>query len=71
MSAPSYPSARLESAQPDLGLSDIERQILASLHAIRFGSLEIVIHDSRIVQIERTEKTRFDAKGKALSEAAS
>jgi hypothetical protein len=71
MSAPSYPSVRPDSTAHLSELSDIERQILASIHAIRFGSLEIVIHDSRIVQIERTEKTRFDAKGKALSEAAS
>ncbi len=71
MSAPSYPSARLDTIPSHTDLSDIERQILASLHAIRFGSLEIVIHDSRIVQIERTEKTRFDAKGRPLSEAAS
>ncbi|WP_325363326.1 YezD family protein [Asticcacaulis sp.] len=52
-------------------LTEIERQILASLQQIRFGSLEIVIHDSRVVQIERSEKLRFDAKGKALNESLS
>ncbi len=69
MSVPSSPSAR-----PDFGertLTDIERQILTSLQQIRFGSLEIVIHDSRVVQIERSEKLRFDAKGKALNESLS
>ena len=64
MSVPSTAALRPE-------LSEIERQILASLQQIRFGSLEIVIHDSRVVQIERSEKLRFDAKGKALNESLS
>lgn len=36
--------------------------ITSILQGIRFGSLEIIIHDGKIVQIERKEKTRFDAK---------
>lgn len=31
-----------------------------ALKDIRFGSIEIVIHDSKIVQIERKEKFRLD-----------
>lgn len=31
-----------------------------SVKSIRFGVVQIVIHDSRVVQIERTERTRFD-----------
>ncbi len=38
----------------------IEQAILLALKGIRFGSVEIIIHDSRVVQIERKEKTRFD-----------
>ena len=34
--------------------------------AIRFGVVQIVIHESRVVQIERTEKLRFD---RAIGEA--
>jgi hypothetical protein len=37
----------------------IER-IVQALQGIRFGAVEIVIHDGRIVQIERKEKVRFD-----------
>lgn len=37
---------------------DMTRQILEALQGIRFGSVEIVIHDGRIVQIERREKVR-------------
>lgn len=52
-------------------LTEVERHILQSLQQIRFGTLEIVIHDSRVVQIERSEKVRFDVKGKPLADALS
>jgi len=42
--------------------SEIEREILNTLHRIRYGSVEITIHDSKVVQVERTEKVRFDKK---------
>lgn len=69
MSVPSSAPVRPELSVANL--SEVERQILTSLQQIRFGSLEIVIHDSRVVQIERSEKLRFDAKGKALNESLS
>ena len=31
--------------------------------SLRFGVIQIVVHDSRVVQIERTEKVRFDQRG--------
>ncbi|HEY3899161.1 MAG TPA: YezD family protein [Chthoniobacter sp.] len=31
-----------------------------SVKSIRYGVVQIVIHDARVVQIERTERTRFD-----------
>jgi hypothetical protein len=34
-------------------------EIIKSLEAIRFGSVEITVHDGRITQIERSEKVRF------------
>ena len=39
-------------------------RITDALKGIRFGAIEIVIHEGRIVQIERKEKVRFDAPGK-------
>jgi hypothetical protein len=38
----------------------VEREILDAVRGIRFGSVEIVIHDARVVQVIRTEKKRFD-----------
>ena len=31
-----------------------------SVKSIRYGIVQIVVHDSKVVQIERTERTRFD-----------
>ena len=38
----------------------VEQAILLALKGIRYGSVEIVVHDSKVVQIERRERTRFD-----------
>lgn len=40
--------------------SHLTQKILRALQDIRYGSVEIIIHDSRIVQIERKEKIRID-----------
>ena len=34
--------------------------VVSALRGVRYGSVEITIHDSRIVQIERREKLRFE-----------
>lgn len=34
--------------------------ILEAVRQIRFGSVEIVIHDGRVVAIEKREKVRLD-----------
>ena len=39
----------------------LTHKILSALQEIRYGSVEIIIHDSQIVQIERKEKIRIDA----------
>jgi len=35
-------------------------QISKAIQAIRFGSVEIIIQDGKVVQIERKEKIRFN-----------
>ncbi|MDF2922635.1 MAG: putative small protein [Paenibacillaceae bacterium] len=37
-------------------------RIKESLHGIDFGQVLITIHDGRIVQIERTERKRFEVE---------
>lgn len=34
--------------------------IAEQVASLRFGVVQIVVHDSRVVQIERTEKVRLD-----------
>ena len=36
------------------------REIVRAIESVSYGSVEVVIHNSRIVQIERKEKLRFD-----------
>ena len=38
---------------------DVEGHIIEALRGIRFGSVEILIQDGRVVQIERKEKVRL------------
>jgi hypothetical protein len=41
-------------------LRRIADELTQALSEIRFGSIEIIIQDSRVIQIERREKVRFD-----------
>ncbi len=38
----------------------VEKEILRALQDLAYGSVEIVVHDGRVVQIERKEKVRFN-----------
>jgi hypothetical protein len=50
-------------SEPDSG-DEILRRIASAISGVRFGSVEVVIQDSRVVQIERKEKFRFDKTGR-------
>jgi hypothetical protein len=39
---------------------EILLKIASAIRGVRYGAIEIVIQDSRVVQIERKEKFRFD-----------
>jgi hypothetical protein len=38
-----------------------ESEILAAIRGIRFGIVEIVVHDSRVMEIRQTKRVRFEA----------
>jgi hypothetical protein len=42
--------------------SALVRELRQALTSIRYGSIELIIHDGRCVQLERREKVRFDAE---------
>jgi hypothetical protein len=50
-------------SEPD-SADEILRRIANAISGVRFGSVEVVIQDSRVVQIERKEKFRFDKAGR-------
>ncbi len=35
--------------------------VRGKVESLRYGVVQIVVHDSEVTQIERTEKTRFDS----------
>ncbi len=35
-------------------------QILKAIKSIRYGYVQIIIQDSKVIQIDKTEKIRFD-----------
>ncbi|WP_159883692.1 YezD family protein [Paenibacillus puerhi] len=37
------------------------KRIIQSVNGLEYGSVQIVVHDGRIVQIERTERKRFES----------
>lgn len=55
---PSRPSAPTAEEQEWLEV------VRAKVNKLRFGSLQITVHDGRVTQIESVEKTRFTPKPK-------
>jgi hypothetical protein len=40
------------------------RSVRDAVRELRYGSVEVVVHEGRVVQIERREKVRFDEGGR-------
>jgi len=47
-------------ANKNIANYNIIREILDSVKKIKYGSINIKIHDAKVVQVEVTEKTRFE-----------
>ena len=39
--------------------------VIQNVKSLRFGVVEIVVHDSRVIQIEKTERVRLDQAKKS------
>ena len=56
-------TAKMAGRRPEISASDLSRgyldAIAAQLSGMSYGSLVITVHEGRVVQLERTEKTRF------------
>ncbi len=48
------------SPHPQVVSQDTLSRIAEAIQGIRFGTVQIIVHDARIVQIEATQKIRVD-----------
>jgi hypothetical protein len=56
-----HPEPRATPTTSARELSVHERDVLQAIRDTRYGTVEVTVHQSRIVQITRSEKVRFDA----------
>ena len=56
---PPFPERPLPSAAPDPAPVWLPI-VLAGVESLDFGTVQIVVHDHRVVQVERLERHRFD-----------
>ncbi|MCU0792848.1 MAG: YezD family protein [Opitutaceae bacterium] len=57
-------SAQSSSSASSAALPDWLAIVRAKVEGLRFGVVQIVVHDGKVTQIERTEKTRLGASGR-------
>jgi hypothetical protein len=43
--------------------------VVQHVKSLRFGVVEIVVHDSRVIQIEKTERVRLDKAEKSSEQS--
>jgi hypothetical protein len=48
------------SGAPTQSESRVLAEVLRAIRTLRYGSVQIVVQDSRVVQIDTTEKKRLD-----------
>ncbi len=56
-------SLHMSSTPIDNTQNDFSLMVMRALRGLRFGSVEIVVHDGRVVQIERRERVRLEPAG--------
>jgi len=63
MNAISETAARKQWESLTASEHDLLAQVLRALHELRYGSIVLTVHDSRVVEIQRTEKIRSAPRG--------
>jgi hypothetical protein len=53
----------IDSIQP------VEADVLAAIRRLRYGAVEVTVHDGRIVQVETREKVRIESAGRRPPES--
>jgi len=49
--------------QPDPWNRDLEKVLRELLKSFRFGAVTLVVQDGRVIQVDKTEKIRFNRPG--------
>ena len=57
--------ASAQIAREDVDVRHLAAEILEALKGIRYGAVEITVHDSRVVQIDRRERFRVQNQASA------
>ncbi|PYV37115.1 MAG: DUF2292 domain-containing protein [Acidobacteria bacterium] len=60
MSEQSFAPNQISLNRDERTMQQLISEILSALNKLRYGSVEITVHNSKIVQIEKKEKLRFD-----------
>ena len=50
----------LKQNQKNIVNDAIVKEIIEAVNSLKYGYIQITVHNSQIVQIDKTEKTRFD-----------
>ena len=67
MAAPTTPGDSTENA-PSPAVPDWIALVREKVENLRYGVVQLVVHDGRVTQIERTEKTRIAPAGARSSQ---
>lgn len=50
----------LKQDQKNIVNDAIIKEIIETLNSLKYGHVQITVHNSKVVQIDKTEKVRFD-----------
>ena len=53
-------TTKIETGLPSGALPEWLELVWRQVASLRYGAVEIVVHDSRVIQIEKTERVRLD-----------
>ena len=53
-------TTKIETSLPSGALPEWLELVRRQVASLRYGAVEIVVHDSRVIQIEKTERVRLD-----------
>ena len=59
----------MKQANAAQNIDDVVVQILKAIQALRFGSIEITVHEGRVTQIEKREKLRISSTNQKVEDS--